>query len=70
MNFKERLENFIPKGSDSEVHKNVIVVMKEFGYTIEEIKVMPSTTFQMLLEHLQEEAERTQRETEKAKRKK
>lgn len=45
--------------TDSEGKKDayrIFFVMKEFGYTIEEIKQMPITTYAMCLKFLEEDA--------------
>lgn len=44
---------------------NAVLVMREFGYTVEEMRVMPVPTFITLLEQLRKESDRQEREMKK-----
>lgn len=43
------------------------VIMREYGYTLEEMKNTPATTFMILLEEMTKQAEREEAEMKKSK---
>jgi len=51
-NLKERL---FGKSEEDRLIENIYVIMKEFGYTLNEIKNMPIPTFKILLSLLEKE---------------
>ena len=46
---------------DGSVH-NIVMVMKEFGYTLDEVKSLPLPTFATLIERLNKESEKQERD--------
>jgi hypothetical protein len=53
------------RSSDEIIIENMCVIMNEFGYTIQEMKQMPITTFNFLCKYL----EKKSKEQEKANKK-
>jgi len=71
MNLKD-IVGQLPLGKsspESNLVSNVVFVMKEFGYTVEEMRNMPLPSFITVLEVLQKENERQEREMKKTRRK-
>ena len=66
--FIEQLPIGKPSPESTLVH-NVLLVMKEFGYTAEEMKNMHLPTFSNILDFLRKESEREKKMMERSQRK-
>jgi len=69
MSLKSLFERLPIRQTDSEdvLVQNVIVVMREFGWTLDEVKSLPIPAFIEILGVLRKEGEKAEREMSKSK---
>ena len=66
---RQILDNLPGKSNEDALTHNIVTVMKEFGYTLEEMKALPLSTFSIILDILEEERKRSERDMKKSQRK-
>ena len=63
-------DKIFAKKDDETILENIYVLMKEFGYTLDEVQKLPIPTFKYLLYFLEKEAKATKKAMDKKKGKK
>jgi len=61
LNPNEKLKSLARDGGDENLIQVFYVIMKTFGYTLEELQALPIPTFNLLLKMIQKENEQKRR---------
>ncbi len=69
MSIEEIKDRIFGKTKKCGPEESIYVVMRKFGYTLDEVMEMPLTTFQMILGYLKKEQEEMEKQANKARRK-